>query len=253
MISNVWGGSPAAAITLPGDRRDDLIIRTAKTVAAWFGRVIVYEDADKRGRAPGEMTDIITRAMRRVRPDITCAAAGDPQEALRAAVAMADGQPVLFLYEKLAMARAALDAIGARPLPADGQASPGIPAGSAMTGDMPARPAAPELAGRPAPAAGTAAPTLTRAASTIPASAAAWGPAPTAGHASAARRAGTAIASPAPLVIGELAAEAEQVVPPLTAAAERVASPAMLADTAAVGTGSLRRADRPTQSNRGPW
>src|SRR5215472_170893 len=161
MISNVWGGTPAAAITLPGDRRDDLIIGTAQVIAAWFGRVIVYEDADKRGRAPGEMTDIITRAMRRVRPDIICAAAGGPQEALRAAVAMANGQPVLFVYEKLAMAHAALDAIGARPSPADGQAGPEIPAGSAMTGDIPARPAAPERAGRPAPAAGTAAPTLT--------------------------------------------------------------------------------------------
>jgi len=199
------------------------------------------------------MTDIITRAMRRVRPDITCAATDGPEEALRAAVVMADGQPVLFLYEKLAMARTALDAIGARPSPADGQASPQIPAGSAVTGGMPTRPAAPELAGRPAPATGTAAPTFTRVASTIPASAAAWGPAPTAGHASAADRAGTAIASPASLVMSELAAEAEQLVPPLTAAAERVASPAVLADTPTTGAGLLRRAHQPAQSNRGRW
>ena len=253
MISNVWGGSPAAAITLPGDRSNDLIIRTAETIAAWFGRVIVYEDADKRGRAPGEMTDIITRAMRRVRPDIICAAAGGPQEALRAAVAMADGQPVLFLYEKLAMAHAALDAIGARPSPADGQASPEIPARSVMTGDIKARPAAPEQAGRPAPAAETAAPALTRIAAAIPPSAAAWGPALTAGHAAAAVRAGTAIVGRAPLVMSELAAEAEQLVPPLTAAAERVASPAMLADTATAGAGPFRRTDRPTQWNRGRW
>jgi len=253
MISNVWGGTPAAAITLPGDRRDDLIIGTAQAIAAWFGRVIVYEDADKRGRAPGEMTDIITRAMRRVRPDIICAAAGGPQEALRAAVAMANGQPVLFVYEKLAMAHAALDAIGARPSPADGQAGPEIPAGSAMTGDIPARPAAPERAGRPAPTAGTAAPTLTCVASAFPPPAAAWGPAPTASHAAAAPYARTAIASPASLVISELAAEAEQVVPPLTAAAERVASPAMLAVTATAGAGPMRRAGRPTQWNRGRW
>ena len=37
MISSVWGGQPAAAITLPGDRRDDLIAATAEAVAAWFG------------------------------------------------------------------------------------------------------------------------------------------------------------------------------------------------------------------------
>ncbi|HEX4661341.1 MAG TPA: cyanophycin synthetase [Streptosporangiaceae bacterium] len=133
MISNVWGGRPTAAVTLPGDRRDDLIIRSAEAIAAWFGRVIVYEDTDKRGRAPGEMTDIIICAMRRVRPDIACGVTHGPREALRSAVAIADGQPVLFLYEKLAMARYALDAIGARPWPAE------APTGSA---GIPARPSA---------------------------------------------------------------------------------------------------------------
>src|SRR6266700_3156572 len=32
MISNVWGGQPVAAVTLPGDRRDDLVIETATAV-----------------------------------------------------------------------------------------------------------------------------------------------------------------------------------------------------------------------------
>jgi cyanophycin synthetase len=118
MISDVWGGEPVAAITLPGDRRDDLVTATAEAIAAWFGRVVVYEDVDQRGREPGEMTELIISAMRRVRPRISCIAANGPRPALRAAVAMAAGHPVLFLYEKLAMARDALDAIGARPWPA---------------------------------------------------------------------------------------------------------------------------------------
>jgi cyanophycin synthetase len=122
MISDVWGGEPVAAITLPGDRRDDLVAAAAEAVAAWFGRVVVYEDADQRGREPGEMTDLIIAAMRRVRPRIGCIAANGPRPALRTAVAMAAGGPVLFLYEKLAMARDALDAIGARPWPAGGAA-----------------------------------------------------------------------------------------------------------------------------------
>ena len=115
MISDVWGGEPVAAITLPGDRRDDLVAATAEAIAAWFGRVVVYEDADPRGREPGEMIDLIIAAMRRVRPRISCIAANGPRPALQTAVAMAAGHPVLFLYEKLAMARDALDAIGARP------------------------------------------------------------------------------------------------------------------------------------------
>ena len=118
MISDVWGGEPVAAITLPGNRRDDLVAATAEAIAAWFGRVVVYEDADQRGREPGEMTELIIAAMRRVRPRISCIAANGPRPALQAAVAMAAGGPVLFLYEKLAMAHDALDAIGARPWPA---------------------------------------------------------------------------------------------------------------------------------------
>ena len=117
MVTDVWGGEPVAAITLPGDRRDDLIAATAEAIAAWFGRVVIYEDEDKRGRAPGEMTSLITGAMRRARPGVTVASADGPRSALSTAVAMAAGSPVLFLYEKLAMARDALDALGAQPWP----------------------------------------------------------------------------------------------------------------------------------------
>jgi cyanophycin synthetase len=130
MISDVWGGEPVAAITLPGDRRDDLVARSAEVVAAWFGRVVVYEDADKRGRRPGEMTGLIAAAMRRVRPGIALATAEGPQDALRVAVTMAAGHPVLFVYEKLIMARQALDALNARPWPADAVLPvPAAPAG----------------------------------------------------------------------------------------------------------------------------
>ena len=45
------------------DRRDDLVTETAAIVAAWFGRVVVYEDGDLRGRCPGEMTRLITAAL----------------------------------------------------------------------------------------------------------------------------------------------------------------------------------------------
>jgi cyanophycin synthetase len=119
MVADVWGGEPVAAITLPGDRRDDLVAATAEAIAAWFGRVVIYEDEDKRGRAPGEMTALVSAAMRRARPGITVTSAGDPGQALSTAVSMAEGSPVLFLYEKLAAARGALDALGARPWPAE--------------------------------------------------------------------------------------------------------------------------------------
>jgi cyanophycin synthetase len=144
MISDVWGGEPAAAITLPGDRRDDLVIKAAEAIAAWFGRVVVYEDADQRGRGPGEMTSLITAAMRRARPDIMCAAADGPRPALRTAVTMAGGNPVLFLYEKLGAAADAIDAIGGQPWPDAAGAAAGTPA------DRTARPRPARTAASPA-------------------------------------------------------------------------------------------------------
>lgn len=127
-VAEVFGASPpgqpgvdtagAAVLTLPGDRRDDLIVQAAEAVAEWFGKVVVYEDADKRGRAPGEMTLLVSAALRAARPDIVWQAADGPTQALRAGLELAAGGPVLFVYEKLAMAREALASAGARPRPA---------------------------------------------------------------------------------------------------------------------------------------
>jgi cyanophycin synthetase len=125
-----WRGAAVAAVTLPGDRRDDLLAQTAEAIASWFAAVVIYEDSDKRGRAPGEMQALISGVLRRVRPGMTCELASGPEEALRRAVALAGGAPVLFLYEKLDAARAALDAIGATPWP-DAAPWAGRPARSA--------------------------------------------------------------------------------------------------------------------------
>jgi cyanophycin synthetase len=55
-----------------------------------------------RGRAPGEMTRLITGGLTRARPDIGIAAAGDLKDAVGIALAAAaPGEPVLLLYEKL--------------------------------------------------------------------------------------------------------------------------------------------------------
>ncbi len=117
MVASVWDGEPVAAITLPGDRRDDLVAEAAQAIASWFGTVVVYEDEDLRGRAPGEMRDLVATAMRALRPEVHITFADGPAEALRAAVELAAGAPVLFLYEKLDPALAALEALGATPWP----------------------------------------------------------------------------------------------------------------------------------------
>jgi len=117
MVASVWDGEPVAAITLPGDRRDDLVAESAEAIASWFGTVIVYEDDDLRGRAPGAMRELIAAAMRKIRTGVHVTFADGPAGALRAAVSLAAGAPVLFLYEKLDAALAALDTLGATPWP----------------------------------------------------------------------------------------------------------------------------------------
>ena len=62
------------------------------------------------------MQQLISAALRRARPGITCELADSAEQALRTAVALAAGAPTLFLYEKLATAQAALAAIGAAAL-----------------------------------------------------------------------------------------------------------------------------------------
>jgi cyanophycin synthetase len=118
-VAAVWDRVATAALTLPGDRRDDLVIESAQAVAAWFGRVVIYEDEDRRGRQPGELRELIAMALRQARSDIEIAHAEGPRDAVRLAVEMAGGGPVLFVYEKLSPARSALVAIGAIPLPED--------------------------------------------------------------------------------------------------------------------------------------
>ena len=114
-VREVFGGSPVAALTLPGDRRDDLLVQSAEAVAAWFGAVVLYEDSDRRGRAPGEMLALVGDALRAARPGIRCAPAESPAEALRTAIGLAGDGPVLFVYEELGAALDALAAVSAEP------------------------------------------------------------------------------------------------------------------------------------------
>jgi cyanophycin synthetase len=49
-------------LTVPGDRRDD-DIREAGRLCAQFDRVIIKEDIDRRGRARGEIAELLTEGL----------------------------------------------------------------------------------------------------------------------------------------------------------------------------------------------
>ncbi|HXZ63606.1 MAG TPA: cyanophycin synthetase [Streptosporangiaceae bacterium] len=135
-LREVFGTTPVAAVTLPGDRQNDLVVQTAAAVAAWFGPVVLYEDSDKRGRQTGEMLDLVETALRAAEPGVTVQRAENPADALRAALRLAGGGPVLFVYEKLALARDALTAVGAQPWPEaeTGLPTPGVGGGGGPAG-----------------------------------------------------------------------------------------------------------------------
>ncbi|OLN34085.1 cyanophycin synthetase [Desulfosporosinus metallidurans] len=53
------GGSLVGCITVPGDRPDDSIREVGRIAAQGFKRLIIREDADLRGRKPGEIAQIL--------------------------------------------------------------------------------------------------------------------------------------------------------------------------------------------------
>jgi cyanophycin synthetase len=114
-LHRLWGPDRCvAAVTLPGDRRDDLLAACAQVVADGVGRAVLYEDQDPRGRGPGEVSALVEREMRARRPKLHAVRAEGFREAVTAAVELAEpGDVVLVLYEKLAPMLRLLAELGA--------------------------------------------------------------------------------------------------------------------------------------------
>ncbi|MEU4215912.1 cyanophycin synthetase [Actinoplanes sp. NPDC026623] len=105
-----------AAVTLPGDRRDDLLTASAQVLADGVTRVVLYEDEDLRGRTPGEVPALVEREMRARRPQLRAVRAHGHRAAVEAALRLAaPGDVVLVLYEKLAAILEHLEELGAVP------------------------------------------------------------------------------------------------------------------------------------------
>lgn len=88
---------------LPGDRRDDDIRAAAEVVATFSQRVIIREDADLRGREPGEVADLLQSGVlaSRVLSQDAVRVILDEAEAVREAILTAPpGTLVLILYER---------------------------------------------------------------------------------------------------------------------------------------------------------
>jgi cyanophycin synthetase len=105
-----------AVVTLPGDRRNDLLAASAQVLADGVTRAVLYEDEDPRGRAPGEVSALVEREMRVRRPQLRAVRAQGYRAAVEAALEMAaPGDVVLVMYEKMAPMLALLAELGAVP------------------------------------------------------------------------------------------------------------------------------------------
>jgi cyanophycin synthetase len=116
-LHRLWGADRCvAAVTLPGDRRDDLLAASAQVLADGLTRAVLYEDQDTRGRAPGEVSTLVEREMRARRPQIRAARVSGFREAVTTGLRMtAPGEVLLVIYEKWGPMRAFLSELGAVP------------------------------------------------------------------------------------------------------------------------------------------
>ncbi|MDT5032174.1 MAG: cyanophycin synthetase [Actinoplanes sp.] len=116
-VHRLWGPDRClAAVTLPGDRRDDLLAACAQVLADGVARAVLYDDEDPRGRAPGEVSALVEREMRGRRPGLHAVRVSGYREAVEAALGLAaPGDVVLVLYESVETILAYLAGRGAVP------------------------------------------------------------------------------------------------------------------------------------------
>jgi cyanophycin synthetase len=102
-------------ISFPGDRRDDVIEAAGKIAVAGFNRVIVKGDINLRGRAKGEVAEMLCRIVMEAGRQTDCKIVLDAAQAFDDALAcIEENEVVVFFYEKLAPVLATLEKYGAK-------------------------------------------------------------------------------------------------------------------------------------------
>ena len=90
--------SAIGVVSAPGDRRDVDIQELAIIAADTFDHIIVREDPDLRGRAPGEVAGLIAGTIESYRPSLPVQVILDEFEATDAALEMARPHDVVVLF-----------------------------------------------------------------------------------------------------------------------------------------------------------
>jgi cyanophycin synthetase len=95
-----YGSRTTAIITVPGDRRNDLVEECARVAALGFDRLIIREDQNLRGRHTGEISALMCRTARELVPHLDCRTIQDELIALEFALkSMMPGELIVHFYE----------------------------------------------------------------------------------------------------------------------------------------------------------
>jgi cyanophycin synthetase len=109
-------GRLIGVIGMPGDRPDDAMRDVGKQCAGVFNRIIIKEDQDLRGRAPGEVAEIFRRAIEETGfPSENVIIIENELEALKSAVEnAAPGDFIAIFYENYNLIKEYLEDAGAQ-------------------------------------------------------------------------------------------------------------------------------------------
>ena len=113
-----WEGRRVTGIIgVPGDRDDTIIEEAGRIAARGFHRLIIKEDGDTRGRAPGEVARLLCEAAASEAPERECRIVLDDTEALSQELRLLQGGDVVVVfYDKLEPLLRVLETFGARPV-----------------------------------------------------------------------------------------------------------------------------------------
>jgi cyanophycin synthetase len=117
MVSNLSGRKITGVIGVPGDRDNAIVEASARVAAEGFHKLFVKEDLDTRGRARGEIANILYQTIRQTVPCHECRVIYNECEALQTAIQeMEPGELIVIFFEKHKPIRDLLDRLGAEPV-----------------------------------------------------------------------------------------------------------------------------------------
>jgi cyanophycin synthetase len=93
-----WHGRRTAIVGVPGDRDDDVEKLAARIVARGFDRIILRDDVNRRGRAPGEIPGIFRQVIFNLEPRRECQIILDEMEAIETALSQMQDDEMIFAF-----------------------------------------------------------------------------------------------------------------------------------------------------------